>query len=174
MRKAFLRDSDAGQRFIENKHVKGFCEDHKKIDEIIYSDFKAECPTAAEAPPIFKTKSGRINRKKVSAWYYQQSETALMDEVRTFIANHTKRTVLANIHDAIIIDKKLSGEQLFDMHEFVRKNTSNPYISLSKTELEPFRSDRRKRKAEKHIDDLDEIARQDVLAAFFNAALNPQ
>jgi hypothetical protein len=48
------------------------------------------------------------------------------------------RKVLARIHDAIIIDRKLGVDNKIEVEEAMQRATSNPYWHLTPKELQPF------------------------------------
>jgi hypothetical protein len=48
------------------------------------------------------------------------------------------RKVLARIHDAIIIDKRLGVDNKVEIEEAMQSATSNPYWHLTAKELQPF------------------------------------
>ena len=134
----FGTDTAAAALFIRNDFVTAFQKDHDAIDSYLFAEFKSAIPEASKTHAFLNTNSGKISRAKVIAYLYQQSETVLMDEIRKFIAEKTKRKVLANIHDAIILDKKLSGDELSDLKQHIQTTQDNPFITLKMTVLDPF------------------------------------
>lgn len=145
----FRKDKDAGERFYSNDLVKDFKNAHDEIDEALYGFFRKETSNE-DTPDFLKTKRGRVSRSKVVAWFYQQSETDLMNRLRTFITTKTRRKVLANIHDAVVLDGPLRSV-LVDLTEHLRTDAEqpNPFIRVKATELEPFTNETIKEFAER-------------------------
>jgi hypothetical protein len=134
----FGSNTAAAALFIKNDFVTAFQKDHDVIDSYLFAEFKKEHPEASKTPDFLKTERGRVSRSKVIAYLYQHYETTWMDEIRKFIAEKTKRKVLANIHDAIILDKKLSVDELTDLTQHIQTTQDNPFITLNRTVLDPF------------------------------------
>ena len=134
----FGTDTAAAALFIKNDFVTAFQKDHDAIDSYLFAEFRKEHPEDSKTPDFLKTERGRVSRSKVIAYLYQHYETAWMDEIRKFIAEKTKRKVLANIHDAIILDKKLSVDELSDLKQHIQTTQDNPFITLNRTVLDPF------------------------------------
>ena len=65
---------------------------------------------------------------------YQHEETTVMDIVRKTLVEHGQ-TVLANIHDAIIIRKKLKVDLRHEIELRMQELTDNKYWRLGATEL---------------------------------------
>ncbi len=57
---------------------------------------------------------------------YQHEETTAMDIVRRAVIEHGK-TVLANIHDAIIVKQRLGAELKQEIELRMQEQTANPY-----------------------------------------------
>ena len=68
---------------------------------------------------------------------YQHEETAVMDMVRDVLHEHGQ-TVLANIHDAICVRRKLSVHLLQEIELRMQERTNNSYWRLGATELRRF------------------------------------
>ena len=125
--------------------------------------------TNSETPAFFKTESGRISSNKVSAFFFQKSETMLMNTVRAYIGDNTKRVVLANIHDALILDKKLGVDNFADMHFLIQKEKLFEFVRFEKKQpIEPFRSaDESKSSAYRQPEETADSLDREVLEAFF-------
>jgi hypothetical protein len=62
-----------------------------------------------------------------------------MDIVRAAV-EASGRKVLANIHDAVVIDKQLRAELKHKVEMLLQKETGNPYWRLGATKYERFNS----------------------------------
>lgn len=133
----FRRHPDALDRFVNHAVIINFVKDQKEIDDWLFALFNDEKPFP-EVPSYFKTRRGRLSQSKVIAWFYQQSETMIMNSLRKFLETQTPRKVIANIHDAIILDGPLGHEMKIDLTDHLQQKHENPYITLKKIELVPF------------------------------------
>ena len=68
---------------------------------------------------------------------YQHNETVAMNMVREAVEK-TGRKVLAHIHDAIVIDKKLGAELKSEIEMALHEQTGNPYWRLGATQYERY------------------------------------
>ena len=169
LRDVFKREPEAGQRFIRNRDVIGFHKNHADINKMYMNVLKQTYKTNSETPAFFKTESGRISSNKVSAFFFQKSETMLMNTVRAYIGDKTKRVVLANIHDALILDKKLGVDNFSDMHFLIQKEKLFEFVRFEKKQpIEPFRSaDESKSSAYRQPEETADSLDREVLEAFF-------
>ena len=65
-------------------------------------------------------------------WLFQHAETIMMDLVRDELMA-LKKTVLANVHDAIVIRQRLSASELSKIEQHVRTTTKIGYFALGET-----------------------------------------
>ena len=107
------------------------------IDDYLINFYK-ENLSLKETPDFLKTKKGRLSKSKVTAYLYQQSETDLMNEVRVFVATKTDRKVVANIHDAIVLNKSLIADDYLSLIDHIQVKFHNPYLKMSKKALEAY------------------------------------
>lgn len=137
LKSIFRKHQDALDRFIKHEVVLRFVTDHKTIDDWLFDYFKKGL--SGDKPPIYlTTRRGRLSQSKVIAWFYQQSETKIMNSLRHFLRTQTTRRVIANIHDAIILDGPLGHEMKIDLTDHLQQTEENPYLTLKKIELLPF------------------------------------
>lgn len=80
---------------------------------------------------------GQSQRAKVIAYLYQHFETQVMDVVADEIEKRGRK-VLARIHDAIIIDKRLGQDAKEEIEYEMQKWDDNTYWHLTPKELQPF------------------------------------
>ena len=131
-----LRNQKERERFLQSPMIKKFITEQNTLDKFIYQ-------TCREANPPFmslaevRTISGSLSKSKVIAYLYQHFETQVMDVVADEIEKRGRK-VLARIHDAIIIDKKLGVDNKIEVEEAMQRATSNPYWHLTPKELQPF------------------------------------
>jgi hypothetical protein len=86
-------------------------------------------------------------KAKAIAFMYQHEETTVMDIVRNALDEHD-RTVLANIHDAIIVKQKLSANLKNEIELRMQEQTQNPYWQLGVKELKGYESSNKEAKLE--------------------------
>ena len=84
-----------------------------------------------------QTLSGKPSKSKVIAYLYQHAETHVMDLVRDAVKDRGRK-VLANIHDAIVIDKRLGSELKAEIELLLQTQTGNPYWRLGATEYKRY------------------------------------
>lgn len=84
-----------------------------------------------------KTQSGRTSKAKVIAWLYQHYETEVMNVVSEAIRQRG-RQVLARVHDAIFIDKRLGVDNMYEVSEAMKAASGNSYWRLAATEIEAW------------------------------------
>ena len=71
------------------------------------------------------------------AFLYQHEETTVMNIVRDALSEHGQ-TVLANIHDAIIVRRKLKVYLRHEIELRMQERTDNSYWRLGETQLKHF------------------------------------
>lgn len=87
--------------------------------------------------PYLQTPSGRVSKSKVLAFFYQHSETQVMNVVREVAAKY-ERLPLACIHDAIFFRQRLGPELKSEIESEMRDQTANPYWKLGANELNRY------------------------------------
>ena len=134
-----IKNETHRSRFLTCAPIRGFIQEQKRLDKLIYAYAVKEIPTLLDNPRL-RTESGRISKPRVIAFLYQHFETEAMDVVRE-IAISKGRKVVASIHDAVILDQHL-GDDLKATIEFeMRERTGIPYWHLEGKELKPYLSD---------------------------------
>ena len=131
----FKNDQDR-KRFMNCSVTKKFIQEQNLIDNFIYKTCRDENPPFMQSDEV-RTNCGLLSKAKVIAYLYQHFETEVMD-VAAHAIESLDRKVLARIHDAIIIDKKLGTDNKLIVEEAMRLATGNPYWHLTMKELEPF------------------------------------
>jgi hypothetical protein len=85
-----------------------------------------------EASRIKKNRKPYSKSQRVS-WLFQHAETLMMCIVRKKLQKLGK-TVLANIHDAIVVRERLTKSELLAIEKLVRRITKVQYFALGETE----------------------------------------
>lgn len=124
------------ERFVNDKSVKKFIAEQKVIDKFIFDQETAKNPELIKLPCL-QTASGRPSKAKVLAYLYQHAETEVMNLVREMIIQNG-REVLGSIHDAVIVDKKLSLDLRVEIEYQLKLLTGNPYWRLKGEEHKAY------------------------------------
>lgn len=124
------------ERFMNCPIIKKFISEQNMLDKFIYQTCREANPPFMSLPEV-RTQCGVLSKAKVIAYLYQHCETQVMDVVAEEIEKRGRK-VLARIHDAIIIDKRLGVDNKIEIEEAMQDATSNPYWHLTAKELEPF------------------------------------
>lgn len=122
--------------FLADPMVCAFIAEQGKLDKYLFDGFKAQRPDLMKLPYLH-TQGGNPSRAKVIAFLYQHEETTVMDIVRKTLFEHGQ-TVLANIHDAIIVRKKLKVDLRHEIEMRMQELTDNKYWRLGATELKRY------------------------------------
>jgi hypothetical protein len=133
---SILRNRDQRSRFLNHYAVKYFIQEQAIFDEYICSYVKANRPDIWNSD-LVKAKK-QVSRSKVVAWVYQHMETIAMDAARKAILA-TGNQVLASIHDAVIVKRRLKKDDFCDVLEAMQIATSNPHLRLKATQHERYK-----------------------------------
>ena len=137
------------ERFLADPSVCGFIDEQNMLDTFLFDNFKKGCADLLKLAYL-QTQGGNPSKAKVIAFMYQHEETTAMDIVCSAVIEHGK-TVLAKIHDAIIVKQRLGADLKHEIELRMQEQTANPYWRLSVKELQRFASSKKEAK-------LDEIA----------------
>ena len=124
---------DERNRFLQDPHVEGFAEEQAKLDTFLYQAVLVNYPDLLKLPYL-QTQSGNPSKPKIVAFLYQHDETEVMDIVREVLAEHGK-TVVANIHDAIILRHRISTGLKHEIELRMQEKTNNSYWSLGAKQI---------------------------------------
>lgn len=133
-----IRNKDERARFVKDPTVLAFIKEQNRLDDWLFDLVKQQLPELLERSDL-QTASGRPSKAKVVAFLYQHNETVVMDVVRAAVVR-SGRKVLANIHDAVVINKRLGAELKSDIELLMQEKTGNPYWRLGATEYQRFNS----------------------------------
>ena len=137
------------ERFLNDANVCGFIAEQQLLDTYLFDGVKSQRSDLLKLSYL-QTQSGRPSKPKVIAFLYQQSETAVMDIVRHAMIEFNK-TILANIHDAIIIKQRLSTDDKHEIELRMQQQTGNPYWRLGATQLERWAPNQKDTKREEAL-----------------------
>lgn len=126
-----LKYADERERFMRCGAVTRFKLEQEKLDAYIAKSFKARYPFLEDIKKL-KTIKGYNSRSKLISWLYQHAETIMMDMVRKELKKLGK-TVLANVHDAIVVRERLTQSELLAIENKVRRKTHVEYFALGET-----------------------------------------
>ena len=132
--------------------IREFLREQSLLDKYIVNLCRTEkCAFLAKAE--VRTACGNLSKAKVIAYLYQHFETIVMDVAAKEIEKRGKK-ILARIHDAIIIDRKLSLDDKIEVQEAMQRETDNEYWHLTAKEItsfnRPYCLDRVEIEAHKH------------------------
>jgi len=131
-----IKNPNTRRRFLACAPIRGFISEQRALDELIYTQCTQLQPDLLKNP-LLKTESGRSSKSLVIAYLYQHYETAAMKVVKE-IAESNNRKVIASIHDAVILDRKLSAELKYEIELRMREETGIPYWHLAGKELREY------------------------------------
>jgi len=127
-----IKNQAACHLFVNHSILKAFQEEMKLLDQQIeWEAKKNDCDSFTKIHP----KTGKKLSKKCRMSYrYQHAETEVMNVFRTTVQQHNL-TILANIHDAIILRERLDDGLKQAIEEAMRLHTSNDYWSLGEKQI---------------------------------------
>ena len=118
------------RRFIDCVIVREYCDEQAILNKYIVNKF------SSDATWLSDMEESRIKRKRTAykasqkiTWLYQHAETIMMDMVRSELKTLGK-TVLANVHDAIVVRERLTDSERLAIQETVRNSTKVQYFAL--------------------------------------------
>ena len=131
----FNRDHEDLKRFVNCDLVIKFNEEQQTLNRYIIARFSidAEWHKDMDAERTRKKLSAPFSQAQKIVWLFQHAETLMMDFVRTELKS-MKKTVLANIHDAIVIRERLSTSELSKIEQHVKAETEVYYFALGETQ----------------------------------------
>jgi hypothetical protein len=135
---SILKNPEERARFVKDPSVLAFIQEQNKLDDWLIEEVKKDRPELLRNPNL-QTLSGRPSKAKIVAYLYQNNETHAMDVVRKAV-EASGREVLANIHDAVVINKRLGAELKAEIEILLQEKTGNPYWRLGATQYERFNS----------------------------------
>lgn len=135
---SIIKNPEERARFVKDPSVLAFIQEQNKLDDWLIEQVKQHRPELLRDPNL-QTISGRPSKAKIVAYLYQNNETHAMNIVRAAV-EASGRKVLANIHDAVVINKRLGAELKSKIEMLLQEETDNPYWRLGATQYERFNS----------------------------------
>jgi hypothetical protein len=131
----FDRDRAVLKKFVNSNLVKTFNKEQQTLNKFIVEKFSgdAQWHTAMALEQQRKKLSQPFSTAQRVVWLYQHAETAMMDIVRREIAK-SGNTVLANVHDAVVVRNQIPATLLAKIEREVQKKTGVAYFALGETE----------------------------------------
>lgn len=123
-------------RFLGDTTIRKFIQEQNLLDKFIFEQFKKDAGDYLMSPHLL-TPSGRVSKSKVLAFYYQQSETSVMNVLRDVAARHGY-SPLANIHDAVFFRRRLGAELKSEIELAMQEEMGNPYFKIAATQLQGY------------------------------------
>lgn len=130
----FDDDTNLLRRFIDCTIVREYNDEQSILNKYIVEKFSSDATWIAEL------EASRLNRKRKAykgnqkiSWLFQHAETKMMDIVRDELQK-LGMTVLANVHDAIVVRERLKPKELLAIQESVKLKTSVKYFALGETQ----------------------------------------
>ena len=131
-----FKNKEERDRFLNNNIIKRFLQEQNTLDKFLFNYCKQEKCSFLNLEEV-RTQCGSLSRSKVIAYLYQHSETVVMDVAAKEIEARGRK-VLARVHDAIFIDKRLGVDNKIEVEEAMKSATSNEYWHLVGKEIEPY------------------------------------
>ena len=124
------------RRFIECVIVREYCDEQAILNKYIVNKFSSDATWLSdmEASRIKRKRTAYKSSQKIS-WLYQHAETRMMNIVRDMLKTLGK-TVLANVHDAIVVRERLTDSERLAIENTVRDSTKVQYFTLGETPYE--------------------------------------
>jgi hypothetical protein len=129
----FDRETAVLKRFVECNLVKTFNSEQQTLNKFIVSKFSGDAQWQAEmAAEQQRKKVLQFSSAQKIVWLYQHAETIMMDMVRAEIKK-SGNTVLANVHDAVIVRNQIPAKLLDKIERKVQQRTGVDYFRLGET-----------------------------------------
>ena len=124
-----FKDDVERDTFLQSQIIIDFVAEQKKLNDVIINMVKANQPYILSYP-FLRDKESVFKRLKLLAYLYQSAETEVMNIVRSY-ANTNNLTILANVHDAIVLKDQLSPSIKLQIDSAIQ--ASNPFWFLKET-----------------------------------------
>jgi hypothetical protein len=129
----FDRDTAVLKRFVECNLVKTFNAEQQTLNKFIVAKFSGDAQWQADmAAEQQRKKVLQFSASQKIVWLYQHAETIMMDMVRAE-AKKSGNTVLANVHDAVVVRNPIPAKLLAKIERKVQVRTGVDYFRLGET-----------------------------------------
>jgi len=164
-----IADQTARNNFYACMEAASYIDENKQMDDIITEYAKEYAPELLNKTEL-QTGSGRISKSKLMSYLYQQSESIVMEIVRTEVTAVYKN-ILANVHDASYFHAKLHSADKKRIEMVMRRKTGLQFWYLDEEKISGYKgiSDevRKEELAHKEF-----IKQQEQLAYGYKSVLN--
>ena len=124
------------RRFKNSTIVSQYCDEQSILNKYIVNKYINDAVWLAEMEASrFKRESKPYKDTQKISWLFQHAETKMMDIVRDELQKLGK-TVLANVHDAIVVRQQLTASELLAIEQIVRTSTNVQYFALGETQYQ--------------------------------------
>ena len=129
----FDRDTAILKRFVECDLVKQFNAEQQTLNKFIIAKFSGDAAWQAEMTAEQQRKKVlQFSSAQKIVWLYQHAETIMMDMVRAEVKK-SGNTVLANVHDAVVVRNQIPAKLLAKIESKVQLRTGVDYFRLGET-----------------------------------------
>jgi len=132
---SIIKNKNERKRFADCVYVREFVQEQNSLDTYLKDQIEAIRPTLLENKLLHT--HGRANKAKVVAWLYQKSETQTMAHVYEYLGNKGIE-VIAKVHDAFFIKRKLSSEVRQELEIEIETLTGMSYFRFGETKIEQW------------------------------------
>ena len=139
LHEVFDKDMDTLTRFVNCPIVQKFNKEQQILNKFIVEKFSIDGQWRIDMDTERQRKSMKddFSTAQKVVWLFQHAETEMMNIVRTELQK-LGNTVLANVHDAIVVRERLTDSELLAIENFVRARTCVSYFALGETEYKRF------------------------------------
>ena len=130
----FDEDVAVLKRFVSCDLVQKFNKEQQTLSKFIVTKFSGDTTWQAEmaTEQLRKKLSKSFSQAQKIVWLYQHAETIMMDIVR-YEVKKSGNTVLANVHDAVVVRDQITANLLARIERKVQKRTGVAYFKLGET-----------------------------------------
>jgi hypothetical protein len=129
----FDKDKVILKRFINCYLVKQFNSEQQTLNKFIVAKFSGDAVwQAAMTAEQQRKKVKQFSSAQKIVWLYQHAETIMMDMVRAELKK-SGNTVLANVHDAVVVRNQIPSTLLAKVERKVQQRTGVGYFRLGET-----------------------------------------
>ena len=130
----FHKDINTLTRFVNCPIVQKYNKEQQILNKYIVRKFSVDSQWRIDLDSERQRKNMKndFSTAQKVVWLFQHAETEMMSIVRTELQKLGK-TVLANVHDAIVVRERLTASELLAIEQFVRTTTNVQYFALGET-----------------------------------------
>jgi hypothetical protein len=130
----FNKDIETFTRFVNCPIVQKFNKEQQILNKYIVDKFSVDSQWRVDMDleRLRKKLKDDFSQAQKVVWLFQHAETEMMRIVRKKLQKLGK-TVLANVHDAIVIRERLTRKELVAIEKLVRRITKVQYFALGET-----------------------------------------